>query len=1046
MKSRMFVAVGAVGCALLARADSGQFGGIGISCYVQDGLLALYDGIENAGAGLHDATSRVWRDLSDGGGAHHIELLDGDQVLSDRVRLVRGVRTAAGALADAYRRMTFEFNGRPVEMDAVGDWSSQVVNVPNVGYLGWQGKQSGYNGFTMARPMTLTGTYSDKYNVRSYNSGYAQLADIVSAGVWQTYSGSPSSGKAGGGNDPVFVNGKSVARTTLNWEGGSRTDDLKLTVGGEKVVTEIRSLRVYGRQLTEDEAAQNAAVDRMRFDGATSEDVGYKWSDQGLQIALTLESARNCEVSVDGADGVTSGTFWRASSAEVTLTPQPEDGKVFLCWKGDVDGLTVGEDGEITLSLGRPRRLRCYFIDEQSGAAERSWTGASGDGLWSTAGNWSPSGSPVAGDVVTIPSGKKVCVAETTPVLSSLTVDGTLMMTNWTTCVRAGDFTIAKGGVVQPVCAFKDNEMSNRVWIACDRLTIASGGKIEATKLGYRTQCGPTWAGVTTFKGGQAASYGGAATPVGETKTYGSVEFPSDPGSGGQGTETAAWISNGWIRYGGGAVRLEVSGALVVDGEILSRGTVSGLNCGGAGSGGAVWVTCKTVEGTGAVSVRAMDNASRNQYSGAGGGRIAVHYDPIAQKDRAHACHVAFDARGGTGSEYASSDICVDHRLDGSIRPDYIGKNGTLYFTDNQFLTNGAYLARGWRFSGEWHSPEPLPATVSVPGDFLFDDCNLTLPMTGFTVGGSLTAKSSSYARACRVAFTNGVVFTVAGDAAVSDCWMSFAGGGSLSVGGDFLVSSSRADNKYMGQVNVTAVPTNGTAAAYGYEVSVGGSLTVGSNGYFVVAGSGTDGAIVKLGVGNLFVYPSGWLSADLGGWNAELGPGTNGKSLYGAGACHGGLGGAQTVAGSPDKRYDDLKHPVLPGSGGGEKGGGVIYAEVANALRVDGTISADGNHYLHKSGPSGSGGTVNLSCQKLLPSTGVISADGGWGGLFSGAKVTSGGGGRVALWMCAGETNGLTMKATGPAYQGTLPANWVEATDGTVYVGYRKGFMLLIR
>ena len=32
--------------------------------YVQDGLIAMWDGIENAGWGVHDATATVWKDLS----------------------------------------------------------------------------------------------------------------------------------------------------------------------------------------------------------------------------------------------------------------------------------------------------------------------------------------------------------------------------------------------------------------------------------------------------------------------------------------------------------------------------------------------------------------------------------------------------------------------------------------------------------------------------------------------------------------------------------------------------------------------------------------------------------------------------------------------------------------------------------------------------------------------------------------------------------------------------------------------------------------------
>ena len=32
--------------------------------YVQDGLLACWDGVENAGTGVHDPSTTVWKDLS----------------------------------------------------------------------------------------------------------------------------------------------------------------------------------------------------------------------------------------------------------------------------------------------------------------------------------------------------------------------------------------------------------------------------------------------------------------------------------------------------------------------------------------------------------------------------------------------------------------------------------------------------------------------------------------------------------------------------------------------------------------------------------------------------------------------------------------------------------------------------------------------------------------------------------------------------------------------------------------------------------------------
>ena len=42
-------------------------GGIPASNYIQDGLIAMYDGIENAGAGQHSDSAITWKDLSGNG-------------------------------------------------------------------------------------------------------------------------------------------------------------------------------------------------------------------------------------------------------------------------------------------------------------------------------------------------------------------------------------------------------------------------------------------------------------------------------------------------------------------------------------------------------------------------------------------------------------------------------------------------------------------------------------------------------------------------------------------------------------------------------------------------------------------------------------------------------------------------------------------------------------------------------------------------------------------------------------------------------------------
>jgi hypothetical protein len=55
--------------------------GISAKYYIQDGLIAMWDGIENAGWGVHDANATVWKNLiSDN---YHLPILSGVSVMAD---------------------------------------------------------------------------------------------------------------------------------------------------------------------------------------------------------------------------------------------------------------------------------------------------------------------------------------------------------------------------------------------------------------------------------------------------------------------------------------------------------------------------------------------------------------------------------------------------------------------------------------------------------------------------------------------------------------------------------------------------------------------------------------------------------------------------------------------------------------------------------------------------------------------------------------------------------------------------------------------------
>ena len=98
--------------------------------------------------------------------------------------------------------------------------------------------------------------------------------------------------------------------------------------------------------------------------------------------------------------------------------------------------------------------------------------------------------------------------------------------------------------------------------------------------------------------------------------TYGSVTAPVDRGSGGGNYSPSA--PGG---AGGGAIRMNVTGALLVNGRISANGG-AGIGQGtGGGSGGSVWLTAGTLAGAGTIS--ANGGAGNELGGGGGGGRVA---------------------------------------------------------------------------------------------------------------------------------------------------------------------------------------------------------------------------------------------------------------------------------------------------------------------------------------------------------------------------------------------------------------------------------------
>ncbi len=234
-------------------------------------------------------------------------------------------------------------------------------------------------------------------------------------------------------------------------------------------------------------------------------------------------------------------------------------------------------------------------------------------------------------------------------IVSTTAIGGDVTLTNWSKWYVYSAMTngTASNGAV--VTASGTVRITGSSWIypqshttnggssvfRLKNLTVATNSGFDATARGFMAPLtaangyGPGGGKITP--GNSGAGYGGIGGagnggPAGGS-TYGSSNAPCDPGSGGASRGVETWNRGG---SGGGLVRLEVPEGLVnLDGQLLANGGNGSLNSGdygGGGSGGGIYVLCKTFTGVNGIlsATGGKGNTLNSGGGGGGGGRIAV--------------------------------------------------------------------------------------------------------------------------------------------------------------------------------------------------------------------------------------------------------------------------------------------------------------------------------------------------------------------------------------------------------------------------------------
>jgi hypothetical protein len=520
--------------------------------------------------------------------------------------------------------------------------------------------------------------------------------------------------------------------------------------------------------------------------------------------------------------------------------------------------------------------------------------------------------------------------------------------------------------------------------------------------------------------GGGSAAYGGIS--------YGSVTSPVDRGSGG-----ACYPSYGLGGAGGGAIRLNVTGMLVLDGRISADGGVGIGEGSGGGSGGSVWLTVGTLTGAGTLSANGgMGNGFGLTGGGSGGGgRIAIQYG-------LNLFFGVISARGGSGSAW--------------------GGAGTVY-TKASSQSSGLVLADNGGQSGtntSWSSTDTI--------DLIVKGGAVVSPPTSQTIGTLLVASNGWLSVSNQILTVTNNAAIQAGGGIIADTKGNAPG---LGTGAGRFINNSLGYIGGGGGYGGCGAAGGAPPAYSAYGGSPYGSLTapvdLGSGGgsYSTYMTGGSGGGLVRLNVTGV-LQVDGTISAAGGAATTPSGGGGSGGGINltvgtlagsgvisangGAGNGLGGGGGGGRVA--IVYGGNDFSGIVSAYGGGGYAwgGAGTIYTKASN--QSTGLVLVDNGGHAGTNTSLGSitTGTVNLTLKNgaVFSPTGsqsigtLLVASNAW------VVMASGQAGYPALTITSNATiqagGGIIADGLGnPAGSGTGAGKYVSTSTG--YIGGGGGY-----
>lgn len=226
--------------------------------YITDGLVAMWDGVWNAGGGVHDATATTWKNLM---GDTRLDL--------DISGMVVGANYIDTNRAASHTQAVLQQTDFTIEVVAQSVKDTYWADIEY--FLGYGSAGSMPLGFgpTGSWNTLLFYRYGSTAG-KSDSSSYGSLAELTSLNGW-------SGRSLMNGTRAVYKNGAQLANSTWvprqgsysassqNWLGIGVKLSRNNTVSSNTNTMKLYNLRYYARALTAAEIAANHAIDRERF-------------------------------------------------------------------------------------------------------------------------------------------------------------------------------------------------------------------------------------------------------------------------------------------------------------------------------------------------------------------------------------------------------------------------------------------------------------------------------------------------------------------------------------------------------------------------------------------------------------------------------------------------------------------------------------------------------------------------------------------------------------------------------------------------------------